>query len=246
MVLGFKDKLAVIPVEGPIMDGNFGLFPSLMRPSIGLVEEYLEKIRKDKRCKGLILEVNSPGGSPYKSKQLANKIDSLDMYKIAVIQEQGTSGAYWIASVCDKIVADELSTIGGVGTISIRPDLTDFFEKFGINIDVQGEGKFKGEGMPFSKMTEEEKEHRKKMIKDINEHFKKQIMQRRGLPKDSEVFESKVFLGNEAKEVGLIDHIGERDTAIKIFERDTGLSGLKVKDFGKDMRKGPSLLDFIR
>ncbi len=242
----FKDKLAIIPIEGPIMDGKMGLFPSFMKSSLEQSEEYLDKIRDDKHYKGLILEINSPGGSPYKSKQLARKIDSLNIFKVALIQEQGTSGAYWIASVCDKIVADDLSTIGGVGTISIRPDLTDFLEKLGINIDVQGEGKFKGEGMPFSEMTEEEKKHRRKMVKDMNELFKNQIKERRNIKKDSEVFEGKVFLGREAKKVGLVDHLGGRDTARKVFEKNTGITGLKLKDFSEEMRKGPSLLDFIR
>jgi len=242
----FKDKIAVIPLEGPIMEGKIGLFPSLTKSSLEQAEEYLEKIKKDKHYKGLILEINSPGGSPYKSKQLARKIASLNMFKVALIQKQGTSGAYWVASVCDKIVADELSTIGGIGTISIRPDLTDFLEKLGIDIDVQEEGKFKGEGMPFSEMTEEEKRHRKKMVKDMNQIFKKQIKNRRDIKRGSEVFEGKVFLGTEAKKVGLVDYLGDRETARKVFEKNTGIIGLKMKDFGEAMRRGPSLLDLIR
>ena len=242
----FKDKLAVIPIEGPIIDGKIGLLPSFMKSSIEQVEDYIDKIREDKHYKGLILEINSPGGSPYKSKQLARTIDSLDIFKVALIQEQGTSGAYWVASVCDKIIADELSTIGGIGTISIRPDITNLLKKLGVDIDVETEGKFKGEGMPFSEMTEEEKKHRRKMVKNMNDLFKMQIKEKRNIKKNSEVFEGKVFLGREAKKVGLVDHLGGRDMAKSVFKKNTGLTKVKLKDFGEEMRKGPSLLDFIR
>lgn len=242
----FKDKVAVIPLEGPIMESSGGLFPSFMPSSINKAEEYLEKIKDSKRYKGLILEINSPGGSPYKSRSLARKIGKLDMFKIAKIEEQGTSGAYWVASACDVIIADELSSVGGIGTLSIRPDFSELMEKLGIKVDIQSEGEHKEEGMPFSKPTKVEKEHRKKMVKEINELFKQQIKSRRRIKGDSEALEGKVYLGKEAKKEGLIDHLGGRDEAIKVFKRTTGLTDIKIKDFSQEIRKGPSLLDIIR
>lgn len=247
MVFGwFKDKVAIVPVEGPIMGGQGGLFGSFSSSSLDQAETYLKKIDDKSRYKALILEINSPGGSPYKSRSFARLVERLDMYKVALIKEQGASGAYWVASSCDEIVAEELSSVGGVGTISVRPDFSDFLDRMGINFDIQSEGKYKDEGMPFSRMTEEGKEHRKEMVSEINEIFKEQIKRRRNIAEGSEVFEGKVYLGKDAKEVGLVDYIGGREEAMKLIEKRTGGSDFKIKDFGKDMRKGPSLLDFIR
>jgi len=206
----------------------------------------LEKIADKSRYKALILEINSPGGSPYKSRNLARKIERLDLFKVALIEEQCASGGYWIASNCDVIVADELSSVGGVGTISIRPDFSDLLDRLGIKFDIQSEGEFKKEGMPFSKMTEKGKEHRKEMVSEINKIFKEQIKKKRGIDEESEVFEGKVFLGREAKEVGLVDYLGDKKMAVKIVEKNLGSKDLKIKDFSEEMRRGPSLLDLIR
>ncbi|MEF8835390.1 MAG: S49 family peptidase [Candidatus Thermoplasmatota archaeon] len=242
----FKDKIAIIPVEGPIIGGQGGLLGSFGASSVDQAETYLEKIEDSSRYKGLILEINSPGGSPYKSRNFARMIERLDMYKVALIEEHGTSGAYWVSSSCDEIVADELSSVGGVGTISIRPDFSDFLDRLGINFDIQSEGKYKDEGMPFSKISEDGKEHRQEMVSEINDLFKEQIKKRRNISEESEVFEGKVYLGKEAKKVGLIDHLGGREEAIKLVQDRTGRTDLKIKDFGEEMRQGPSLLDLIR
>jgi len=242
----FKDKIAIIPIKGPITEGQGGLLGSLGTSSVSQAEELLEKIADKSRYKALILEINSPGGSPYKSRNLARKIERLDLFKVALIEEQCASGGYWIASSCDVIVADELSSVGGVGTISIRPDFSDLLDRLGIDLDIHSEGEFKKEGMPFSKMTEEGKEHRKKMVSEINEVFKEQIKKRRNIEEDSEVFEGKVYLGKEAKKVGLVDQLGDKETALEIVKKRVDSKDLKIKDFSEEMRGGPSLLDLIR
>lgn len=242
----FKDKVAVIPIEGNISGSQgMGLLPNMMQSSVSKAEDYLEKVRENDKYKGLILEINSPGGSPYKSKKLADMIDKLNVFKVAVIEEQAASGAYWIASACDMIVSDDLSNVGGVGTISIRPDFSDMMDKLGIKMDVEGRGKFKDEGLPFSHPSEEEKEHREDVVEEINEMFKEYIKKNREI-KDEDVFESKVYLGREAKKAGLVDHLGDRDTALRLFENRTGIKKYKVKDFRKEMEKGPSLLSLLR
>ncbi|MBS3782073.1 MAG: S49 family peptidase [Candidatus Thermoplasmatota archaeon] len=242
----FKDKIAVIPIEGPIMEGPGGLLGSFGSSSVSQAEEFLEKIANKSRYKALILQINSPGGSPYKSRSLTRTIERLDMFKVALIEEQCASGAYWLASSCDVIVADKLSSVGGVGTISIRPDFSDFLDRLGIKFDIQSEGKFKDEGMPFSEISEEGKEHRKKMVSEINALFKSQIKKRRDIDEGSEVFDGKVYLGKEAKKIGLVDYLGDRKKAVQIVEKNIGMTDLKIKDFGEDMRKGPSILDLIR
>lgn len=243
----FKDKVAIIPLEGPIMEGQgMSIFSTLMRSSISKVEDYLKRVENNDKYKGLILDINSPGGSPYKSKKLANKVEKLKIFKVARVGEYCTSGAYWVASACDRIVADELSNVGGIGTISIRPDFSNFLENLGIKMDIEGKGKYKDQGLPFSKVTEEERERREQVIEEINDMFVEYIKRRRKIDSSSEALEGKVFLGREAKKKGLVDNIGDIDTAIKLLEHETGFKNLVLKDFRKELEKGHSLLDLLR
>ncbi len=210
------------------------------------IDEFLDRVGSDDKYKGLVLDINSPGGSPFRSKELGERIENMDLYSVAYIGETGTSGAYWIACSCDQIVASELSMVGSVGTLSIRPDLSKFLEKMGIDIDITSSGKFKGIGHPFSEPTEDENERRKVVMDKIDRLFKEHVKESRGLTGDEEVFEGKVYLGDESKEMGLIDHLGNREKAIEICRKGIGYEDLIVKDFKKEMRKGPSLLDLIR
>lgn len=242
----FKNKLAIIPLEGPIAEGSgMGIFPMGGKSPISKAEDYIDEIKEEKKYKALILEINSPGGSPYKSKDIAEKIESLDVYKVARIEEQGASGAYWIACSCDAIIADKLSSVGGVGVLSIRPDISDFLKEMGIDVDVKGKGKFKQAGFPFFKPSEEEEEQREQVLEKINQMFREHVSKNREI-RDDEVFEGKVYLGDEAKEKGLIDYIGGREEAIELCKKAAGYDDLTIKDFGKEIRKGPSFRDLFK
>ena len=80
--------------------------------------------------------LNSPGGTPFASKEIAMSIENMDKPAIAWVREYAASGAYWIASACDEIVADELSTVGSIGAMSIRPDISEL-----MKIMASGRGK---------------------------------------------------------------------------------------------------------
>ncbi len=243
----FKNKLAVVPLEGTIMGGGQSMFSPLPSQSpIEKAKSILEKISDKKRYRGLVLVINSPGGSPFLSKELGDLVEDLDLYSVACIKEIGASGGYWVACSCDEIVCDELSTVGGVGTLSIRPDLSDFLEELGIDLDVKSEGRFKEFGLPFLEPSEEEENQRERVLEEINNKFKQHVMESRGLSGDEEVFEGKVYLGEEAKEEGLVDYLGDKDKAIDVCVEGTGYSDLKTVDYKKKMREGPSLLELIR
>lgn len=243
----FKNKLAIIPLNGPIMGGGQSLFsPVSTQSSVEQVKSFLKEIKNRKRYRGLVLEINSPGGSPFLSKELGELVEGLDVYTVANVKEVCASGGYWVACSCDEIVGDELSTVGGVGTLSVRPDFSDFLDKLGVDFDVKSAGKFKEFGLPFSEPSREEEEQREKVLDKVNELFRKQVRESRDIDEDKDVLEGKVYLGEEAEELGLVDCLGDREKAIEVCERGCGYRDLAVVDFGEKMRKGPSLLDFIR
>ncbi|OUJ19397.1 Periplasmic serine protease ClpP class [Methanonatronarchaeum thermophilum] len=241
-----RNRLAIIPIEGPIVgDSSSGGFSSLFKSPIAEAEEYIDKVMENDRYKAVIFQINSPGGSPYKSKEISDKIQKMDKPTIACIGELGASGAYWIASACDRVYADKLSTVGGIGTLSIRPDFSELLKKIGIEIDVESKGKYKQFGMPFAEPTEEEKEVREKVLNNINNMFTEHVKQNRKINDDGDVFEGKVYLGEEALEVGLIDQIAGIEKAIETTKKETN-KDLTIIDYNKKIGKGPSIKNLFK
>ncbi|RZN63462.1 S49 family peptidase [Methanonatronarchaeum sp. AMET6-2] len=206
----------------------------------------MDKVRENDRYKAVVFEINSPGGSPYKSKEIGDKIEEMDKFTVASIGEVGASGAYWIASACDLVLAEKLSTVGSIGTLSVRPDFSELLKKIGIEMDVESKGRYKEFGMPFTEPTEEEKEVREKVLNNINNMFKEHVQDNRNIKDDGDVFEGKVYLGDEALEVGLIDEIGGREEAIEACKKEIGKEELTVFDFSEKIGKGPSIKDLFK
>ena len=234
-----KGAIAIIPIKGMITseESAFGL----MTASTEVISD-IEEAEKKRKIKAVIFEINSPGGTPFASKEIATCIGNMDKPAIAWVREYAASGAYWIASACDEIVADELSTVGSIGVMSIRPDIGELMKKFGIDVETLKTGIYKGLGLPYEKSTEEERELMKKELDEIQDSFLSAIVKNRGLDmndaKVKDLSTGKVYLGREAKEVGLIDHLGGRDLAIRIAKERSGIKKEKIVDYSERRRKG--------
>jgi protease-4 len=232
-----KGSIAIIPVKGMITseESVFGL----MAASTVMIK-YIEEVGNKKKIKAVIFEINSPGGTPFASKEIATYIENLNKPAIAWVREYAASGAYWIASACDEIVADELSTVGSIGAMSIRPDIGELMKKFGIDVETLRTGIYKGLGLPYEKPTEEERELMKKELDEIQDNFLNAVAKNRELQesKMKELSTAKVYLGREAKEMGLIDHLGGKELAIRIAKERSGIKKEKIIDYGERKRKG--------
>jgi len=215
-------------------------FPIGFSDTISELKKYIEKASNDEDVKGIIFEIDSPGGSPYYSKELASEIKEIKKPKVAKIEENCLSGAYWIASSCDKIVCDELSRVGGIGVAGIRFDISDFMKKFGIQVDTSVTGRFKDLGMPFKPFGVEEKEIIDEELNLINDLFLNEIIKNRKVGEDrlKEIKEGRYFLGVKAKEIGLVDSIGGKKEAIDICKKLAGLEGdVEIEDYNKEMEE---------
>lgn len=232
-----KGSIAIIPIKGMITseESAFGL----MAASTVLIKD-IEEAENKRKIKAVIFEINSPGGTPFASKEIATCIENMDKPAIAWVREYAASGAYWIASACDEIVADELSTVGSIGAMSIRPDIGELMKKFGIDIKTLRTGRYKGLGLPYEKPTEEERELMKKELDEIQDNFLNAVAKNRKLDdaKMKELSTAKVYLGREAKEMGLIDHLGGKELAIRIAKERSGIRKEKIVDYGERKRKG--------
>jgi protease-4 len=232
-----KGSIAIIPIKGMITseESVFGL----MAASTLIIKD-VEEAENKRKIKAVIFEINSPGGTPFASKEIATCIENMDKPAIAWVREYAASGAYWIASACDEIVADELSTVGSIGAMSIRPDIGELMKKFGIDIETLRTGIYKGLGQPYEKPTEEERELMKKELDEIQDNFLNAVAKNRKLDgaKMKELSTAKVYLGREAKETGLIDHLGGKELAIRIAKERSGIRKEKIVDYGECKRKG--------
>jgi len=241
----------IIPIRGLIVSGeSSAVSPIPFLPIAGggvtyseEISKFLKKVESNRKVRAIIFEIDSPGGTPYASKEIADSIKKLKITSVAQIKEYGTSGAYWISSSCSKIVADPLSSIGGVGTRAERFDFSELAKKIGIKVDTFSTGEYKGMGSPYSETSEKEKTFIGEQVGAFNKYFVDQIKQNRKIT-DEKVLENitsgKPYLGREALEMGLIDYLGDSETALKVASE---LAGVQLKaEYSKFSRERESLL----
>jgi len=229
-------RIAIIPIEGPIGGIYFPFLADIMERNLSIVEKCLIEAKRSKRIKAVILKINSPGGKVYPCKRLVERVKKIKKFTVAQIEEIGTSGAYWIASWCDVILADDLSLVGGIGASSIKLDISEFMKKFGINFSSISSGKYKELGSPFRPSTEEERKIREEQLRLVSEAFIEDIKKRRKLKREEDVLQGRVYQGREAKEAGLIDDLGGEEAAIELCRQKTGAR--RILNFKERMKRG--------
>lgn len=161
---------------------------------------------------GVILRINSPGGSPVQSGYVFDEIRRLketrpDFPVYAVIMDLGASGAYYIAAAADEIYADKASLVGSIGVIGSGFGFVDTMEKLGVERRLYTSGEHKAFLDPFSPQNEEEKDFWQSVLKVTHKQFISQVKLGRGdrLKESPELFSGLVWTGEQAVDMGLID-----------------------------------------
>ena len=189
-----------------------------------------------KNIKAIALLVNSPGGSPVQSALIANRIRDLAKEKeipvYCFIEDLAASGGYWLSCAADKIYSMESSIIGSIGVITSGFGAVEAIKKIGIERRVYSQGKNKGLLDPFLPEKKDDVKQILTIQKDLHSQFIAWVKKRRGKrlkAKDEVLFNAGVWSGAKAKELGLIDGIGDYYNVMKnIFGDD-----IKFKDFSK-------------
>lgn len=181
---------------------------------------YIEK--KDSAV-GLLLTINSEGGSASVSEIIYNKIMAIGKKKpvFAIIQGLGASGSYWIASAASKIFSLETSLIGSIGIINFVPNVQKLLEKIGVSVVVNKIGRYKDMMSPFREISPEETEKYEKIMNDVFQKFKNDVKERRSLTDEDieKVADGEIFSAKMAKELGLIDDFGDLSKAADEMSR---------------------------
>lgn len=227
-VLG--DKIVVVPLDGEIStSGNNGFLQNGGISSTDLVKT-IKDLDKDNSVKAVIFEINSPGGSVVASQEIADAIKSMNKTNYAVIREEGASGAYWIASASNKIIASPMSITGSIGVYGSYLEFSGLFDKYGIDYERLISGKYKDLGVPYRNLTADERSLLQSKLDKIHEYFIEQVAKNRNMDLDKvrNLSTGEFYLGEEAKDLGLIDVLGNRDTAVEMIKKQFNLTEVNV------------------
>jgi protease-4 len=228
------DKIVLIDISGVISEeGSGGL---IEQPDmVSQVKEELSRAKADKTVKGIILRVNSPGGTVTASDLIYHEIrrfkEETGKKVVASIVDVGASGAYYISMAADRIMAHPTSVTGSIGVIMLHVNFQGLLEKIGVNAESIKSGPMKDLGSPIKPLSKEERDILQKIINSMYGRFLEVIIEgRKGLQPEriKELADGRVYTASEAREFGLVDEIGYLDQAINLVKSEAGIKEAKV------------------
>ena len=229
-------KVAVLKVEGVINTAD----DILAR---------LKKVEEDKSIKALVVRVNSPGGAVGASQEIYEELKKIkEKYKKPVVvsmENVAASGGLYISLPANVIYANGGTITGSIGVIIQKLTVKELLHKLGIKAEVVKTGKYKDILSPFRDMTPDEKEYLLKLEENVLNQFKEAVVENRKgkLKVDiNQIADGRIFTGSQAKEIGLIDKIGNYQDAIS---EAASLAGIKGKPVVVELKKEQPLVKKI-
>ncbi|TYL40277.1 signal peptide peptidase SppA [Natronococcus pandeyae] len=205
--------VAEVAVDGPITrDGGGGRFPSSpgSTPADDIVEQ-IDRADEDDNVDALLLKLNTPGGEVVPSDDIKLAAERFDGPTVAYTTDVCASGGYWIASGCDELWARDGSIVGSIGVIGSRVNASEFADKVGLSYERFAAGEYKDAGSPLKEMDDSERAYLQGLIDDYYETFVERVSDGRDLePEFVRETEARIYLGEQAHEMGLVDHLGTR------------------------------------
>ena len=222
-----EDVTAIIEVKGVISDDA--------EASADNIISALRDAFEYQHTKGVILRINSPGGSPVQSGYIYDEINRLskkheDIPVYAVVTDICASGGYFIASAADQIYVDKSSIVGSIGVLMDGYGFVETIDKLGVERRLMTAGEHKGLLDPFSPVKEFEKQHVQDMLDELHQHFINAVKEGRGnrLKEDEKIFSGLFWSGEKSIELGLADAMGSSSyVAREVVKAET------LKDFTK-------------
>ncbi|EFI05323.1 MULTISPECIES: signal peptide peptidase SppA [Bacteroides] len=195
----------------------------------------LRKLKDDEDVKAVVLRVNSPGGSAFASEQIWHAVKELKTEKPVIVSmgDYAASGGYYISCVADTIVAEPTTLTGSIGIFGMVPNVKELSEKIGLTYDVVKTNKFSDFGNIMRPFNQDEKTLMQMMITQGYDTFVNRCAEGRHMSKEAieKIAEGRVWTGEAAKELGLVDVLGGIDTALEIAVRKAGIEGYTVVSY---------------
>jgi len=223
------DKVAVVDVAGVLLNAHEPeLFAEGEHP-VSLLLEQLDKARRDSSVRGVVLRINSPGGTVTASELMHEEVvrfrEQSGKPVVAALMDVAASGGYYVACACDEIVAQRSTVTGSIGVLLQTFDLTGTMAKLGVRADAITSGRNKGAGSPFAKMSPEQRAVFQAMVDEMYDQFVAVVAE--GRPELSEervraLADGRVYTAAQALELGLIDRIGTIRDAVALVKQRAG------------------------
>lgn len=227
-----KDKIAVIYAAGEIAMSGGGSFSNEGIVGADLARE-IRKARIDSTIKAIVFRINSPGGSALASELIWRevKLAAEEKHVVVSMGELAASGGYYIACAADTIVANPTTLTGSIGVFGLIPNIEELFEdKLGIKTEVVKTNKLSEMPVVTRRMTPVERDLMQNMVENVYATFVNHVAEGRGLSFEQvdEVGQGRVWTGENALEIGLVDVLGDLNDAIKIAEEMSGLEHYRL------------------
>jgi protease-4 len=214
--MGRGEKVGVVEIVGVIANSR------------GILEQ-LKRFREDEDIKAIVIRVDSPGGVVGPSQEIYREVVRTCTTKkvIASMGAVAASGGYYVIAGADGIVANPGTITGSIGVIMEYTNFRELFRKIGLSPVVIKSGRFKDAGSPVRDMTPEDEQLLKDFVDQLHQQFVAAIAEGRRieLEKVQELADGRIYTGQDAKEIGLVDRIGNLEDAIEWAGRLAGIEG---------------------
>jgi protease-4 len=232
------DYVAQVSVEGSIQSGNQDYLGMAYGYQHGWTLELLKELAEDPNNKGILLWVNSPGGTIYESDELYlalkeyKEVTGRPMY--AAMGNMAASGGYYISAACDEIWANRNTWTGSIGvTLGTFIDVSGLLEEYGVKTTTITSGKNKAMGSEFQPMSQEQLAIFQGLVDEAYEQFVGVVSENRNMEKDQVIAlaDGRIYTAAQALEIGLIDFIGTKEAAYEALQQTHQLETVALEEF---------------
>lgn len=215
--LSGSGRIGVVEVKGVIFDAERTV-------------KLLQRFGEDKSIQAVLLRIDSPGGGVAASQEIYEAVRRVrrgGKFVIASMASVAASGGYYIACAADTIMANPGTTTGSIGVIAEMLDASDLLRKIGIQFNIIKSGPYKDSGTPFRKMNEDDRRYLQSYVNDAYQQFVAVVAQERNKPLNEVLgyADGRVFTGQQAKDLGLIDLLGTYTDAVDLAATVVGIEG---------------------
>lgn len=217
-------NVAEVEVSGPITRSGRGPVPTgpVGTPADRIVDQ-IEAADDDDNATALLLKLNTPGGEVVPSEDIRLAAESFDGPTVAYATDLCASGGYWIAAGCDELWARDATLVGSIGVRSALVNVTDLADRVGLDYEGFSKGKYKDAGTPLKELTDEERSYFEGLSNGFYDRFVATVAEGFELDEDDvRDTEARIYLGEDAVDIGLVDNLGDRDDVEAALEETIG------------------------
>lgn len=207
-------NIAVLPIEGAILPFHgLGDFDLVITPET--IESYMDLIEDETKIEAVLVEINSPGGTPVASARIAERLKSSTLPVVGLVGDMAASGGYMVASAADYLIASPMSDVGSIGVTMSYLEESEKNKEDGLTYVQLTTGKFKDAGTPNRAITEEERKMFMADLQIIHDEFVRIVAVNRNLEISAveALADGSSMPGLRAVEAGLVDSLGSRKDA---------------------------------